>query len=220
MIQHIITYGDAYLTKDLYDLINLLYAIWQGIDSQKSKVKASVLQHCFKASQVKIHRPFLPEVLQPEDYALNDIQKVENNILNYIQVIYLGFHLSQSVQQTKFICLANETIEDPISDIENEILATYLRNEANEPEADISVAIPLLVMPLAAVAHIEGLPLFSLQVEPTANINKLQEDLKYKKKYMETLEIQHRYQHIQYRIIDFLITSRATSFSPSSYSTS
>ena len=73
MMQHIITYADAHLTEDPYDSINLLHAIRWGVDSWKSGVKASTLEHCLEASQVKIHGPFLPEALQPEDHALDDI---------------------------------------------------------------------------------------------------------------------------------------------------
>jgi len=42
---------------------------------------------------------------------------------------------------------------------------------SNEPGADIALAIPPPITPHEALAHIEGLLLFSLQAEPTANIN-------------------------------------------------
>ena len=42
---------------------------------------------------------------------------------------------------------------------------------------------------LRSLAHIEGLLLFSLQAEPTANINELQEVLRREQKRIEALEI-------------------------------
>jgi len=94
--------------------------------------------------------------------------------------------------QTQFIYSATETVEDPVNEIEDGILATYLPNEADEPEADIPLAISPPVTPHEALAHIEGLLLFSLQAEPTANINELQEVLKREQKRIETLEIRCR----------------------------
>jgi len=52
---------------------------------------------------------------------------------------------------------ATEAVEDPVNEIEDGIMATYLRNEADEPEADTPLAIPPPVTPHEALAHIEGL---------------------------------------------------------------
>jgi len=123
---------------------------------------------------------------------------------------------SQSALRSQFIDPATETVEDTVSDIENGILAAYLPNEANEPEAECSVSPP--VTPHEALAHIEGLLLFSLQAEPTANINQLQEVLMREKKRIETLEIQRRVQHIQHKITDFLGPAETASYSSSSSS--
>jgi len=79
-------------------------------------------------------------------------------------------------------------------------------SETDELEADIPLAIPPPVTPHEALAHIEGLLLFSLQAEPTANINELQEALKREQKRIETLEIRRWQQHIQRRISDFLVS--------------
>jgi len=95
---------------------------------------------------------------------------------------------------------------DRSNDIENGILEAYLPNEADEPEAECPI--PLPVTPHEALAHIGGLLLFSLQAEPTANINELQEVLKREKKRIETLEIQRR-------ITDFLGPAETASSSPS-----
>jgi len=61
-----------------------------------------------------------------------------------------------------------------------------------------------------SLAHIERLLLFSLQAEPTANINELQEVLKREQQRIETLEIRHLQQHIQRRITDFLVPPAST----------
>jgi len=122
--------------------------------------------------------------------------------------------ISQSALRTQFIYPATETVEDPVSDIEDRILAAYLPNEADEPEAE-----PLPVTPLEALAHIEGLLFFSLQAEPTPNINELLEEvLKREKKRIETVVIQRRRQHIQRRITDFLGPPGTPSSSSSSSS--
>ena len=89
-----------------------------------------------------------------------------------------------------------------MSYVENRVLAAYLPNEADEAEVECPVPPP--VTSHEALTHIEGLLLFSLQAEPTANTNELQEMLKRDKKRIETLEIQRRLQHIQRRITDFL----------------
>lgn len=100
--------------------------------------------------------------------------------------------------RTQFIDPSTKIVEDPASDIENEILATYLPNKANEPEAATPLALPPPVTPQAALTHIEGLLLLPLQAEPTANIRDLQDILQREKKRIETLEIQRR-------ITDFLV---------------
>ncbi|RPB28994.1 hypothetical protein L211DRAFT_832875, partial [Terfezia boudieri ATCC MYA-4762] len=92
----------------------------------------------------------------------------------------------------QFINPSNEIVEDPINDIENAILATYLPNEVNEPENMTLVSATPPVTPSAALAHIEALLLFSLQAEPTANITELQHVLNREKKRIELLELQRR----------------------------
>jgi len=62
------------------------------------------------------------------------------------------------------------------SAISDAILATYLPSAVNEPGTGAQPPPP--VTPHPALAHIEGLPLFSLQAEPTANITELQDVLK------------------------------------------
>ncbi|RPB18880.1 hypothetical protein L211DRAFT_853692 [Terfezia boudieri ATCC MYA-4762] len=113
--------------------------------------------------------------------------------------------LSQVALRTQFIDPSTKIVEDPASDIENEILATYLPNKANEPEAATPLALPPPVTPQAALTHIEGLLLLPLQAEPTANIRDLQDILQRERKRIETLEIQRRRLHVQRRITDFLV---------------
>jgi len=145
---------------------------------------------------------------------VHNTQQVEDDILDCIRVVHPGLQLSQSALRSQFINPATKTVEDPVTDIENGILAAYLPNEADEPEAECTVPPP--VTPYEALAHIEGLLLFSLQAEPTANINELQEVLKREKKRIETLEIQRRVQHIQRRITDFLGLAETASSSSAS----
>ena len=102
-------------------------------------------------------------------------------------------------------------MEDPVIDIEQGILAAYLPNEADEPDAEVSLSIPPPVTPHEALAYIEGLLLFSLQVAPTANITELQDVLNREKKRIETLEIHRQRQHVQHRISDFLGTPGSSS---------
>jgi len=68
--------------------------------------------------------------------------------------------------------------------------------EADEPEADIPLAIPPLVTLHEALAHIERLLLFSLQAEPTANIDELQEILKREQQRIEILVPPPRYSFV------------------------
>jgi len=51
--------------------------------------------------------------------------------------------ISQSALRTQFIYPATETVEDPVSDDEDRILAAYLPNEADEPEAESPVPPPV-----------------------------------------------------------------------------
>ena len=134
-----------------------------------------------------IHRLF------PLPMDVDNIQEVEDDILDCIRVAHPTLQQSQSELRTQFIYPATETVEeDPVSEIEDGILATYLPNEADEPEADIPLTIPPPVTLHEALAYMEGLLLFSLQAEPTANINELQEFLKREQKRIETLEIRRR----------------------------
>ena len=104
--------------------------------------------------------------------------------------------------QSQFIDPLNDIVQDPISDIKDVLLAIYLPSAATEPKPEVPP--PPAVTPSAALAHLEGLLLFSLPGEPPANIMKLQDVLKREKKRIETLEIQPRTHHVQRRIADFL----------------
>jgi len=64
---------------------------------------------------------------------------------------------ADNIQEVEDDILDCIRIEDPVNEIEDGILATYLPNEADEPEADIPLAIPPPVTPHEALAHIEGL---------------------------------------------------------------
>jgi len=103
----------------------------------------------------------------------------------HIQLSSLNCELNSFIQLVR-------PVEDPVNEIEDGILATYLPNEAGESEADIPLAIPPPVTPHEALAHMEGLLLFSLQAELTANIDELQEVLKCEQQRIETLEIRRR----------------------------
>ncbi|RPB21070.1 hypothetical protein L211DRAFT_851809 [Terfezia boudieri ATCC MYA-4762] len=97
-------------------------------------MEGSLLENCFEASQVKFHGPFLPS-------EVDDMHEVEDEILGCIQVVHPGLQLSPSALQSQFIDPPNETVEDPVSDIENGILAAYLPNEADEPDAEVSLTL-------------------------------------------------------------------------------
>ncbi|KAF8426745.1 hypothetical protein EV426DRAFT_702358 [Tirmania nivea] len=97
--------------------------------------------------------------------------------------------------QAQFISSPTEVVEDPISDIENAILATYLPSEAHVPETEAPLP-PSLVTPHAALSYIEGLLRFSLQGDSTANTTELQDVLKREKKRIEILEVERRRQHV------------------------
>jgi len=85
---------------------------------------------------------------------VDNIQKVEDDILDCIRVAHPTLQLEL---RTQFIYPATETVEDPSNEIKDGVLAIYLPNEADEPEADIPLAIPPPVTPHEALAHIEGL---------------------------------------------------------------
>ncbi|KAF8419762.1 hypothetical protein EV426DRAFT_576851 [Tirmania nivea] len=124
----------------------------------------------------------------------------------------LNTYLKSEIQH-QFISPPTEAVEDPITDIENALLATYLPAEAYEPAAEAPQP-PPLVTPHAALSYIEGLLLFSLQSDPSANTTALQDALKCEKKRIEILEMERRQQHVQRRITEFLGTSGASSSSP------
>jgi len=111
-----------------------------------SGVKPSTLENCFEASQVKIHGPF------PLPVDVVNIQEVEGNIPDWIRVAHPTLQLEL---RTQFIHPANETVEGPVNEIEDGIMAAYLPNEADEPKADTPLAIPPPVTPHEALAHIE-----------------------------------------------------------------
>ncbi|KAF8417397.1 hypothetical protein EV426DRAFT_706093 [Tirmania nivea] len=117
-------------------------------------------------------------------YSVPNQQNSEDEILDFIRVAHSGLKLSQVALRTQFIDPPTEIVEDPVSDIENEILATYLPNEANEPEAEALLVLPPPVTLQAALADIEGLLLFSFQAEPTANIRDLQDVLQRENKVL------------------------------------
>ncbi|RPB20015.1 hypothetical protein L211DRAFT_852721 [Terfezia boudieri ATCC MYA-4762] len=141
--------------------------------------------------------------------------EIENEILECIRVMHPGLQLFPSVLQNQFIDPPNKTMEDPVIDIESGILAAYLPNEADEPDAEVSLALPSPVTPHEGLAYIEGLLHFSLQATPTANITELQDVLNCEKKRIETLEIQCRHPYVQRRITDFLGPLRTPSSSSS-----
>ena len=97
-------------------------------------VKASTLENCFEASQVKIHGPFLPA----PDSEVDDMPEVEKEILECIRVAHPGLQLSRSTIQLQFISPPREVIEDLTSDIENAILEAYLPSQANEQSSTTS----------------------------------------------------------------------------------
>ncbi|RPB21821.1 hypothetical protein L211DRAFT_888251 [Terfezia boudieri ATCC MYA-4762] len=163
-MRHIIHHAEAHPNENPYESINLLHALCQGIDAWKTGVKTSSLEHCFAASQVKIHGPFLPDI----DLEINDMPEVEEEILECIHVVHPGLQLSRSELQHQFISPPTEVVEDLITDIENALLATYLPAEAHEPEAEAPLP-PPLVTPHAALSCIESLLLFSLQGDPSVN---------------------------------------------------
>ena len=86
--------------------------------------------------------------------------------------------------------------QDPISDIENQILTAIF------PTRPISQKQGMQHPKQAALASIEELLLFSLQFEAMANIAELQ-GLNREKKHLETVEIEHRRQYVQRRITYF-----------------
>ena len=180
-----------------------------GVDAWKTGVKTTTLENCFEASQVKIHGPFLSDI----DFEVDDMPEVEEEILECIRVAHPGLQLSRSALQAQFISPPTEVVEDPTSDIENAILATYLPSQANEPETEASPP-PPLVTPHAALSYIEGLLLFSLQSDPTPNTTELQDALKHEKKRIELLEVERRRQNVQRRITDFLGPSGTSSSLP------
>ena len=67
--------------------------------------------------------------------------------------------------------------------------------------------------PHVALSYIEGLLLFLLQGDPTANTMELQDALKREKKRIEILELERRRQHVQRRITDFFGSSGTPSSS-------
>ena len=176
-------------------LITFLHAVRWGVDAWKTAVKPSTLENCFEATQVKLHRPFLPT---------ENIAEVEDEILDCIRVVHPDLQLSRTFLHPQFIDPPSEIVDNPISDIEDTILATYLPTPATESEPEPEAPPPPLVTPSAALAYIEGLLLFSLQAERTANIIELQDVLKRENKRIETLEVQRRTRYIQRRITDFL----------------
>ncbi|KAF8422938.1 hypothetical protein EV426DRAFT_717867 [Tirmania nivea] len=136
--------------------------------------------------------------------------EVEEEILECIRVVHPGLQLSRSELQHQFISPPTEVVEDPITDIENALLATYLPTEAYEPETEAPEP-PPPVTRCAALSYMERLLLFSLQGEPLTNTTALQDVLKREKKRIEILEMERRRQHVQRRITDFLGTSGASS---------
>ena len=78
--------------------------------------------------------------------------EVEEAILECIRVAHPGLQLSRSALQAQFISPPTEVVEDPTSDIENAILATYLPSQSNEPETEAPLP-PPLVTPDAALLH-------------------------------------------------------------------
>ena len=150
--------------------------------------------------------------MPPIDPEVDDMLEVEDEILDCIRVAHPGLRLSRSALQAQFISPPTEIVEDPTSDIENAILATYLPSQANEPETEAPLP-PPLVTPHAALSYLKGLLLYSLQGDQAPNTIELQDVLKREKKRIELLEVERRRQHIQHRITDFLGPSAASSLS-------
>ena len=51
-MQHIVTHADTHPNEDPYESLNLLHAIWWGVDAWKTGAKLPTLENCFTASQV------------------------------------------------------------------------------------------------------------------------------------------------------------------------
>ncbi|KAF8433610.1 hypothetical protein BGX38DRAFT_1276021 [Terfezia claveryi] len=102
-----------------------------------------------RAPQQQLSRALYPSRLQIREYG------------------FLALHYSINM----FVPVGTEVVEDPITNIENALLATHLPGEAYEPEIEAPPP-PPLVTPLS---YIEGLLLFSLQGDPSANTTALQD---------------------------------------------
>ena len=160
-------------TDNPYDTINILHAIRWRVDAWKTEAKTSTLEHCFEVSQVKIHGPY-PYAIKSRALKLS-----LRTIYESIGVAHLGFTMTRPNLRVHFIDPAIEIIQDPISDIEEQILAFALV-EVEEPADEVHIPSP--ITPQTALDSIESLLLFPLQTEATANTIQLQDDLKREKK--------------------------------------
>ena len=70
--------------------------------------------------------------------------------------------------------------------------------DTDEPEDEIRIPPPITHH--TVLASVGNILLFSLQIEATANITPLQEDLKREKRRIETLEVRRRARHTQRKI--------------------
>ncbi|RPB21223.1 hypothetical protein L211DRAFT_851593 [Terfezia boudieri ATCC MYA-4762] len=195
----------------IHESINLLHALYWGVDAWKTGVKTSSLEHCFVASQVKIHGPFLPGI----DLEI-DMPEVEEEILECIHVVHLGhsfrdlnYSINLFLPLLKLLKIRSLILKmhswQPI----------FLLRPMNQKPKLHYLLLWLHPMQLyhAALSCIESLLLFSLQGDPSVNTTALQDALKREKKRIEILEMERRRQHVQRRITDFLGPSGASSSS-------
>lgn len=179
-----------------YESINILYALQLGVEAWKFGVKDSTLQNCFTKSQVQIEGLFP----NPD---MDSLQPVEDKIYDCIRVAHPQLQISQYTILEHFINPAEESVEDPIEDIEEQILNLYAPSLVEEDSIVNTPTLPPVTISEALKA-LEKLSLFSYQADMTPHISNLQELLHCEKRRIEMISVRQKFQQVQRSITDFL----------------
>jgi len=162
----------AWRMKASYRRSMVRHIIQWGVDAWKIAVKVFTLEHCFEA------RGFQPA---PEsESAVDNIPELEEEILELF-VLY--------IQVTSYFCLTQ--FINPSTEIHMAILQmqSWPPISLTKSMSQKAIATPPPITPSTALAHIDGLLLYPLQVEPTAKIMELQHVLNRENKRSEVLEL-------------------------------
>lgn len=154
----------------------------------------TTIEHCFSASQIKLHGPYQPAA------SLIKATEIEDEILDCIRVVHPEIAFNREQLNALFINSRSEIVDDEDDDIEARIIDTYTPAEIEDPATE--PAPPPPVSHHDALQALEMLLQYSLQFPQ--NTQQLEHDLYREKRQIEAYLHQEKAKQTQRRITDYL----------------